>query len=468
MKKQHQLQCSILTLTSLLSLNLPISAALAVPTVYISDEVGSNNSLSRSQVEEQDDNWRNAATIFGASNFTQNVIPTGSNEAISPTAYPLITTATGIMVDVSLRDLTDADLALPSSLGTAATGNPRLSNSDTLQGSAPRPTSLYDTSGQSRFWNELVGSSSSRNGVLFTFSQPLSAFGAWFGDLETRTDGNGVPALVRLLDANGNRIGEDIVIPSSTEDQSQCVGNFRGCGNSTTRWIGFVDPDTQVKQMLVIVGDDDFGDDGYTEHMSFIGATVGEVAAASLPPELLLVKRITAINGVDFTEVVDDPSSTNDNHPYWPISSLRGVIDGVVLPGDEVEYTIYFLSSGGRSVTNVSICDPIPENTTFLPTAFNGLTPTEGLIGANLGIALALDSNNMSTSPTVYLTNVADGDRGQFFSPEMIPPSSCSGGNNNGTVVVDVVTSPDTLPHATAPGTPANSFGFIRFRTQVN
>lgn len=468
MKKPNQLQCSLLTLASLLGLSLPISAAFAVPTIYISDEVGSNNSFSRSQVDEQDDDWRNAATIVGAGNFTQNVIPTGSNEAISPTAYPLMTTATGITVDVSLRDITDAELALANPLGTAATGNPSLSSSNTLQGSAPRPASLYDTSGQSRFWNELTGSSSSRNGVLFTFSEPLSAFGAWFGDLETRTDGNGVPALVRLLDANGNRIGDDIVIPSSTEDQSQCVGSFRGCGNRTTRWIGFVDPDAQVQQMLVIVGDDDFGDDGYTEHLSFIGATVGEVAAASLRPELILVKRITAINGVDFTEVVDDPSSTNDNHPNWPISFLRGVIDGgLVLPGDEVEYTIYFLSSGSRSMTNVSICDLVPENTTFLPTAFNGLTPTEGLPGENLGIALALDSTSVATSPTVYLTNVADGDRGQFFSPEMTALSVCSGGNNNGAVVVDVVTSPNTLPHATAPGIPANSSGFIRFRTQV-
>lgn len=72
-----------------------------------------------------------------------------------------------------------------------------------------------------------------------------------------------------------------------------------------------------------------------------------------------------------------------------------------------------------------------------------------------------------STTPT-YLTNVNDApDRGQYFSPGMTPSVNCSGANTNGAVVVKVVASPATLPNATAPGTPANSYGFVRFVTKV-
>lgn len=133
-----------------------------------------------------------------------------------------------------------------------------------------------------------------------------------------------------------------------------------------------------------------------------------------------------------------------------------------------MEYTVYFLSKGTNDATNVTICDPIPNNTTFIPTAFNGLTPTDGgSTAADMGIALALDSVSVPTNPTVYLTNDADSDRGQFFSPGTVPPSVCSGSNANGSVVVDVVKMPNTIPYATTSGKPTNSYGFIRFRAKV-
>jgi len=151
-----------------------------------------------------------------------------------------------------------------------------------MQDHAPKPQTLY-TAGKA-YYNESSGSTSSRNALLFTFAQPIRAFGAWLGDVETRTDGNGTTALLRLLDDSGVRIGDDIQIPTSTAtaDQSLCGApvndSYVGCGNRTTRWIGFVADDaTPVKQMLVIVGDDDSqtdGNDGNTEHLSFIGATV--------------------------------------------------------------------------------------------------------------------------------------------------------------------------------------------------
>lgn len=191
------------------------------------------------------------------------------------------------------------------------------------------------------------------------------------------------------------------------------------------------------------------------------------------PSHLRLVKRITRINGRDITGFIDNPGDANDDTTVnWPTpftNYLRGAIDGgLVQPGDEVEYTIYFLSDGGKAASNVKICDLIPANTTFIPNTFNNLTPTDGgTAGAAQGIALALSTTNLPTTPTAYLTNVADADRGQFFTPGTVPAGLCASGATNGAVVVNVVTNPTTLPNATAPGTPTNSYGFIRFRARV-
>ena len=209
-----------------------------------------------------------------------------------------------------------------------------------------------------------------------------------------------------------------------------------------------------------------------TDDPNVSGSADPTVNAVSTLPKLLLVKRITAINNVPFNQYVHDPNSTEDNDSNWPVPAstyLRGAINGgAVKPGDELEYTVYFLSKGTNDATNVTICDPIPNSTTFIATAFNGLTPTDGgSTAADMGIALALDSVSVPTNPTVYLTNDADSDRGQFFSPGTVPPSSCSGSNANGSVVVDVVKMPNTIPYATTSGKPTNSYGFIRFRAKV-
>ncbi|MEH2118167.1 lamin tail domain-containing protein [Nostoc sp.] len=189
-------------------------------------------------------------------------------------------------------------------------------------------------------------------------------------------------------------------------------------------------------------------------------------------PKLLLVKRITRINNQDLTDIVDgrsdvaitaanyvpEPYASDDNDTKWPASYLRGLINGgTVKPGDELEYTIYFLSKGPSDATNVKFCDLVPTNTTFIPTAFNGSTPRDGgLAGADQGIALAIGSS----SPTVYLSNVEDADRGRFYATNEAAPSYC-GANTNGAVVVNITRSPD-LPNLVK-----DFYGFVRFRSKV-
>ncbi|QSJ20992.1 DUF11 domain-containing protein [Nostoc sp. UHCC 0702] len=205
----------------------------------------------------------------------------------------------------------------------------------------------------------------------------------------------------------------------------------------------------------------------------------GAIAANA---KLLLIKRITRINNQDLTDIVDgrsdvvsnaanyvpEPYASDDNDDKWPAGYLRGLINaGTVKPGDEVEYTIYFLSKGPSNATNVKFCDLVPSNTSFLATAFNGQTPSDGgLGGADQGIALAVGSN----TPTVYLSNIEDSsDRGRFYpANDPATPSYC-GANTNGAVGVNITRSPDlpNLPAATNSGTPVSSYGFIRFRTKV-
>jgi fimbrial isopeptide formation D2 family protein/uncharacterized repeat protein (TIGR01451 family) len=209
-------------------------------------------------------------------------------------------------------------------------------------------------------------------------------------------------------------------------------------------------------------------------------------------PNLLLVKRITAINGTTTTNGGDNLATyINDiANPYddntiepgiapnppqyptpdtdkWPNPStflIGGINGGIVRSGDEIEYTIYFLSTGNTTAPKVLICDRVPNNSTYIPTAFNSAPPqaTGGIPNADRGIVL----NHNNTIQT--LTGIQDGDSAQYFPPGIEPTTvypqiNCGGSNTNGAVVVNL----GDLPNATAAGTPPTSYGFVRFRGKV-
>jgi parallel beta-helix repeat protein len=257
----------------------PIGGGIADPNIstYISGEVygGSTNALSK--VDDLDNTWRTAAGLPQ----TGTVIPWFPRTPASSSLNSFMTN--GVTTSVQLIDLDPAGI---SCTGTPAIGSPFLANSSTLQSTSPRPSILHNSTNQPNFWNENTGDTKSRNAVLFSFDRPVSSFGAWFGDLETRkTIANGTPAILRLLDASGNRIGNDISIdPTDISnggtftvlDQSTCNSSSNGCGNNSTRWVGFVDTSSvaRVSKALVIVGDAVLGGDGKGEHLSFIGADI--------------------------------------------------------------------------------------------------------------------------------------------------------------------------------------------------
>jgi len=163
---------------------------------------------------------------------------------------------------------------------------------------------------------------------------------------------------------------------------------------------------------------------------------------------VLLVKRITSITrngatlpGVNFGGFVDDPTTTDDNNPAWaqlvPPGSPIGITnlsnDNPVQTGDEVEYTVYFLSNGTNIASDTSICDLIPPGTTFI---FN------------------------SNQVRIGSGSIASG--GTVFSPlaPLPPNNSCLDQRNpNGALIFDL---------GDLPNTPTNNIGFVRFRVRIN
>jgi uncharacterized repeat protein (TIGR01451 family) len=163
---------------------------------------------------------------------------------------------------------------------------------------------------------------------------------------------------------------------------------------------------------------------------------------------VLLVKRITnvtrggaTLSGVNFGTFVDDPTSTDDNNPAWaqlvPSGAPVGIInlpnDNPVRSGDEVEYTVYFLSNGSAPALSASICDPIPVGTSLV-----------------------------SDTAQVRLGNNPIERGGTVFTPLAPLPdnSSCPDQRNpNGAVIFDL---------GDVPNTPTNNVGLVRFRVRVN
>jgi len=255
--------------------------------VYNSQEAGPNSAANRTTVDTYDDAWR--AGVTTAAGFPIGFVTFADNTTPQQTiAVPQVGAFLGINYDYRDFPLDFRTIARPCIGSQIATVGERvvfLSKNDTMQTvqDAPRPALLYNASNQFLVYDEIeAGNQPNRintaNAVVFTFPSPTRAFGAWFGDVETRTLLGGNPAIVRFLDSTGNRIGSDVLIePRSAALQLLCGDSAVGCGNQTTRWIGFLDTNAsaRVKQMVVINGyqggtDSSWGD----QRVSFVGPTV--------------------------------------------------------------------------------------------------------------------------------------------------------------------------------------------------
>jgi len=255
--------------------------------------------------------------------------------------------------------------------------------------------------------------------------------------------------LYRDINGNGQVDGSDIFLVSRL---STGAGTFDFTFPANGSFVLDVEPASLPPANSVFTTDNvEIANFGTGFGLTDSGNDYGHFTNANLA----LVKRITAINGTSLPDSVDNPSDDDDNHPNWPsgqtgagISTfLAGATQRGVEPGDVVEYTIYYLATGNFPVTNVLLCDRIPDGATYIPDSMVLFTNSV--------------TSNLSDSDI-------DNDGAEFLpigDPTALP---CNQADTGGTVLVNLAQSPDQLPNATGPGTPTNAYGFIRFRVTVD
>jgi GEVED domain len=201
--------------------------------------------------------------------------------------------------------------------------------------------------------------------------------------------------------------------------------------------------------------------------------------------KLLLVKRVTAINGdsaknpnnnIRLDQFVDDTTSLNqadDNNCNWLGATgatgsctnsytVGAIMPGKVKPGDEIEYTVYYLNSGENKASQARICDRLDANLAFQ-------TQFDINNAATAGKGIGLVRGNAAIQ---YLTNVGtDLDQGELTSAALA--TGCNLNANTGTnlssdvVVVDVGNPTNPLMGSTGAGTPNTSYGYVRLKVKV-
>jgi uncharacterized repeat protein (TIGR01451 family) len=197
-------------------------------------------------------------------------------------------------------------------------------------------------------------------------------------------------------------------------------------------------------------------------------------AVLSNPANLVLVKRITAIKDADtnitttFSNFVDD-GTANNLLPGWNVgtgSYLLGALNNgavKIKPADEVEYTIYYLNSGGNPISKARVCDRLNNNLIFQPQFSTATTSTQGIEFVK----------NASTS---YPSNAEADNDGGFLSTSSTLPINCNLTANttfnvsnisDNIVVVDVAKIANPLLGIVSDPLPGGQRGYVRFKVRV-
>jgi uncharacterized repeat protein (TIGR01451 family) len=232
------------------------------------------------------------------------------------------------------------------------------------------------------------------------------------------------------------------------------VGTIANGANATLQIVARVDTTAPITNTAQISGSDQPDPNSIPGNNN---PQENDQASAALgAPNLRFIKRITGLTRTGaptrFTDFVDDPSDPNDTVSGWAQLSLVGVLtidpSSPLTSGDEVEYTLYFLSDGAVPAEDVRVCDQIPPGTLFIPDSF--------------GAATGIQFNRANAARA--LTNSVDTDEGSFLTPLAPLPNgnACPANaqtNANGSVIVNL---------GEVSSTPGQNFGFVRFRVRID
>jgi parallel beta-helix repeat protein len=203
------------------------------------------------------------------------------------------------------------------------------------------------------------------------------------------------------------------------------------------------------------------------------------------PANVQIVKRITGIKSAGGSYGTTNPNNTSialnpiDNtNPSFPANYVVGASNnaGIVKPGDEIEYTVYYVNNG-ENAAKLKVCDLLAPNLVFNSDGFDTGTNTGHGIQLQLGqnTPVLLTSANDSTVDRAYYANGAPGATisGCNLAGNTTTTTTT---NASGTVVIDInsASASDTSAPIllTIPGTvgatiPNDSYGFFKFRAKV-
>ncbi|MFG6099459.1 hypothetical protein SPB21_29720 [Leptothoe sp. ISB3NOV94-8A] len=271
---------------------------------------------------------------------------------------------------------------------------------------------------------------------------------------------------VTLYKDDGDNIletnGDDLLIEVK-ETQNGGEYSFTNLAENTNYWVDIDETDGDLKGLLYGGGDAEASQIN-PRQVTLLTTDILNINFPFDPAgnaQMALVKRITAINRGQADEQVFDDTyvdvgspDDDDNAAEWPANYLSGVVGGIsVQPGDEIEYTIYFLSNGSTVAQDFRLCDRIPDYLTFADDAFNPDT----------GIMLGLANGNQ------VFTNTEDLDIGAYIASNSASLNYCrydltlgSQTQDNGFIIVNVGDVPP------ASSDPTGAYGFVRFRATVN
>jgi parallel beta-helix repeat protein len=208
---------------------------------------------------------------------------------------------------------------------------------------------------------------------------------------------------------------------------------------------------------------------------TFAGNTSEFSASPYIRANVQILKRITGIKSVGGTF---SPIGTIDNtNASFPVGYVKGTINaGLVKPGDEIEYTIYYVNNG-ENAAKLKVCDLLDRNLMFNRNGFDTGTNTDRGIQLQLGqnSPLLLTSANDSTVDRAYYASGAPGTT--ISDCNLVGNTTTTTTTNaSGTVVIDInsASASDTSAPIllTIPGTVGStilndSYGLVKFRAKV-